>query len=295
MAPRRAPRASIATAVWACLWVSTPTMTSAEAVSTMAGAPGLLRGLTVGRADRTVTGRKPSSSYQVTTRSAGRRRPEGRRIIRMTRGQSHQGSGPPGGSTHSQPHHYQKRLARRSTSAGPSRGIPPRPIRSTPPRGPCGVAQSTSRAAPSADARRHERPAGNVPGARRLRPSGRRGDGSTRGARGPSGAVPKPRPPPSETSRSPKQALVRRRDLRHWRLGSVLAPGKETACERHRARQARSAAAQGRRCQRERAAGRGSPRVALNAAPTDRAWRMRPTLSSWRSERGLDSYANRNG
>src|SRR4051794_10905732 len=65
-APRRAPSASIATAACTCLWVSTPTMTSARAVSSMAeGLRASCGGLAIRRSDRTVTGRSPSSSYHV--------------------------------------------------------------------------------------------------------------------------------------------------------------------------------------------------------------------------------------
>src|SRR3954454_23038839 len=77
VAPRRAPSASIATAACTCLWVSTPTMTPARAVSSMAeGLRAGCGGLAIRRSDRTVTGRSPSSSYQVTSRSIGRCRPE---------------------------------------------------------------------------------------------------------------------------------------------------------------------------------------------------------------------------
>ncbi len=43
-----------------------------------------LRGLTVRRADKTVTGRTPSSSYEVTPRLTGRCRLESRQFTGMT-------------------------------------------------------------------------------------------------------------------------------------------------------------------------------------------------------------------
>jgi hypothetical protein len=50
--------------------------------------------LAIQRADRTVTGRLPSSSYEVTVRSTNRRCLEGRHVKAMTRGHSYLGSGP---------------------------------------------------------------------------------------------------------------------------------------------------------------------------------------------------------
>src|SRR5918911_4038812 len=96
IAPRRAPSAVMATAAWTCLWVSTPMMTSAGLLSFISGPPGGFRGPAIQRADRTVMGRGPSSSYQVTFRWTGERRLVDRHVNARTRGQSQEGSGQPG-------------------------------------------------------------------------------------------------------------------------------------------------------------------------------------------------------
>src|SRR4051812_32634532 len=74
-------------------------MTSARAVSSMAeGLRAGCGGLAIRRSDRTVTGRSPSSSYQVTSRSIGRCRPEAPTRQRDSTGPVKARVGPPGGT-----------------------------------------------------------------------------------------------------------------------------------------------------------------------------------------------------
>src|SRR3954447_18514264 len=72
-----------------------PTMMSCGLASFMLPVLRLGAGPAIRQADRTVTGWTASGSYEVTSRPIAGRRPAGRHVNAMTRGQSTWGSDPP--------------------------------------------------------------------------------------------------------------------------------------------------------------------------------------------------------